>query len=42
VIDVKDASEEISFDTNSISRAGYYALRIIQGDDVKNVTVMKR
>ena len=42
VIDVKDATEEISFDTNSISRAGYYALRIIQGDDVKNVTVMKR
>lgn len=42
VIDVKEASEEISFDTNSISRAGYYALRIIQGDDVKNVTVMKR
>ena len=42
VIEVKDASEEISFDTNSISRSGYYALRIIQGDNVKNVTVMKR
>ena len=41
-IEVKDASEEISFDTNSISRSGYYALRIIQGDNVKNVTVMKR
>ena len=39
---VKDAAGNISFDTRDIDGAGYYALRIIQGDQIKNVTVLKR
>ena len=39
---VKDAEGNISFDTRDIDGAGYYALRIIQGDQIKNVTVLKR
>lgn len=39
---VKDAEGNISFDTHDIDGAGYYALRIIQGDQIKNVTVLKR
>ena len=39
---VKDAEGEITFETRDIERPGYYALRVIQGDSVKNVTIMKR
>jgi hypothetical protein len=39
---VKDAAGNISFDTSDIDGAGYYALHIIQGDQIKNVTVLKR
>ena len=42
LIEVKDAEGEITFDTRDIERAGYYALRVIQGDSVKNITIMKR
>ena len=41
-VNVKDAEGNISFDTRDIDGAGYYALRIIQGDQIKNVTVLKR
>ena len=41
-VNVKDAQGNISFDTRDIDGAGYYALRIIQGDQIKNVTVLKR
>ena len=42
LIFVKNAEGEISFETRDIERPGYYALRVIQGDDVKNITIMKR
>ena len=32
----------ITFETRDIERPGYYALRVIQGDSVKNTTIMKR
>ena len=41
-VNVKDAEGNIGFDTRDIDGAGYYALRIIQGDQIKNVTVLKR
>jgi len=39
---VKNAEGEITFQTRDIERPGYYALRVIQGDHVKNITIMKR
>ena len=42
LIYVKNAEGEITFETRNIERPGYYALRVIQGDSVKNVTIMKR
>ena len=42
LIFVKNAEGEITFETRDIERPGYYALRVIQGDDVKNITIMKR
>jgi hypothetical protein len=42
LIFVKNAEGDITFETRDIERPGYYALRVIQGDDVKNITIMKR
>jgi len=42
LIFVKNTEGEITFETRDIERPGYYALRVIQGDDVKNITIMKR
>ena len=42
LIYVKNAEGEITFQTRDIERPGYYALRVIQGDHVKNITIMKR
>lgn len=42
LIFVKNAEGEITFETRDIERPGYYALRVIQGDEVKNITIMKR
>jgi len=42
LIYVKNAEGEITFETRDIERPGYYALRVIQGDNVKNITIMKR
>lgn len=39
---VKNQEGEITFETRDIDRPGYYALRVIQGDNVKNITIMKR
>ena len=39
---VKDSEGNITFNTRDIERPGYYALRIIQGDQVKNMTSLKR
>ena len=39
---VKNHEGEITFETRDIERPGYYALRVIQGDSVKNTTIMKR
>ena len=39
---VKNNGGEITFETRDIERPGYYALRVIQGDSVKNTTIMKR
>ena len=39
---VKNNEGEITFETRDIERPGYYALRVIQGDSVKNTTIMKR
>jgi hypothetical protein len=39
---VKDSEGNITFNTRDIERPGYYALRIIQGDQVKNMTILKR
>ena len=39
---VKNHEGEITFETRDIERPGYYALRVIQGDSVKNTTLMKR
>ena len=36
---VKNHEGEITFETRDID-AGYYALRVIQGDSVKNTTIM--
>ena len=42
LIYVKNHEGEITFETRDIERPGYYALRVIQGDSVKNITIMKR
>ncbi len=42
LIFAKDNQGDITFETRDIERAGYYALRVIQGDSVKNITIMKR
>jgi hypothetical protein len=42
MIFVKNTEGQITFETRDIERPGYYALRVIQGDDVKNITIMKR
>jgi hypothetical protein len=42
VMFVKNSEGEITFETRDIERPGYYALRVIEGDDVKNITIMKR
>jgi len=42
MVHVKDAEGSITFNTRDIDRPGYYALRIIQGDQVKNMTILKR
>ena len=39
---VEDSEGNITFNTRDIERPGYYALRIIQGDQVKNMTILKR
>lgn len=39
---VKNKAGEITFETRDIERPGYYALRVIQGDSAKNITIMKR
>jgi hypothetical protein len=42
LVHVKDAKGQVTFETRDITRPGYYALRVIQGTEVKNITVMKR
>lgn len=42
LIFVKNSEGDITFETRDIERPGYYALRVIQGDNVKNITIMKR
>ena len=42
IIVMEKSSGEVTFDTREIQRPGYYALRVIQGDDVSNHTIVKR
>jgi len=42
IVNVKDHQGQVTFNTREIMRPGYYALRVIQGTEVKNITVMKR
>ena len=38
----KNAEGEITFNTRDIDRPGFYALRVVQGNNVQNMTIMKR
>ena len=37
-----NAEGEITFNTRDIDRPGFYALRVVQGNNVQNMTIMKR
>ena len=38
----KNSEGEITFNTRDIDRPGFYALRVVQGNNVQNMTIMKR
>ena len=42
IVDLKNAEGEITFNTRDIDRPGFYALRVVQGSNVQNMTIMKR